>query len=493
VEIVYTLDNVDAIFETLREKIVNLAAYWERFRLSLPGRITIAKTFLISQLNYLGCFLKPSQRIISDIQVILDNFVKKNLNIASDRISQPTDSGGLGMLNISDFLASQRCMWIARAHNFPIDNWRFDLKCLAPSNNILLLRTGDVDKNCHPILYNLVEDYSDFYGKFTAVNSNYKSAFIFDNQSIKCTPNLTHTINCSTFGRAFYNRYKTQIRNLTFDNCFSQAGFKSVAEFAAAGLPLTVAAWMTLRGTLLRAKALLMKNNVFPHTLNVEIGNFVSRKIKGSRMYRNILTLARPQVNIKELRPVVTFSRLIDLPVPSENVVKKTLVSWTHNCCGNRIREFIFKFRYNYLDLNNRINAYLPEVDPRCTFCRIRDPETQIRDSLSHFFYDCPTTSNIVGGILRKYFPANNDPEEISQLYWYGIDNTGCYQSINLLIFDTLRYALYKFKKQRKVPNFIVVEKDFLFLLRTTIMTQKNYREIIENCTPYERISEALG
>jgi hypothetical protein len=61
VEIVYTLDNVDAIFDTLREKIVTLAAYWERFRLSLPGRITIAKTFLISQLNYLGCFLKPSQ------------------------------------------------------------------------------------------------------------------------------------------------------------------------------------------------------------------------------------------------------------------------------------------------------------------------------------------------------------------------------------------------------------------------------------------------
>jgi hypothetical protein len=61
VEIVKNLDNTDIIFENIKTKIVNLVAYWERFRLSIPGIITVAKTFLVSQLNYAGSFLRPSE------------------------------------------------------------------------------------------------------------------------------------------------------------------------------------------------------------------------------------------------------------------------------------------------------------------------------------------------------------------------------------------------------------------------------------------------
>jgi hypothetical protein len=75
VEIVYTLDNIDRIFDQVKQKIIDLISYWERFRLSLPGRITIAKTFLVSQLNYIGSFLKPSRELLVEIQVLLDNFV----------------------------------------------------------------------------------------------------------------------------------------------------------------------------------------------------------------------------------------------------------------------------------------------------------------------------------------------------------------------------------------------------------------------------------
>jgi hypothetical protein len=76
-EITQNLDNVDETFKKIKQKIVGLVSYWDRFRLSLPGRITIAKTFLVSQLNYIGCFLKPSDLILDEIQVIIDNFVKK--------------------------------------------------------------------------------------------------------------------------------------------------------------------------------------------------------------------------------------------------------------------------------------------------------------------------------------------------------------------------------------------------------------------------------
>ena len=37
------------------EKIRKQLCFWRRFNLSMPGRINIAKTFLYSQINYLGC------------------------------------------------------------------------------------------------------------------------------------------------------------------------------------------------------------------------------------------------------------------------------------------------------------------------------------------------------------------------------------------------------------------------------------------------------
>jgi len=41
----------------LLEKIKKQINFWKRFNLSLPGRINVAKTFLYSQINYLGCIL----------------------------------------------------------------------------------------------------------------------------------------------------------------------------------------------------------------------------------------------------------------------------------------------------------------------------------------------------------------------------------------------------------------------------------------------------
>jgi hypothetical protein len=494
VEIKNTLSNVDEIFQKIKEKIIGLISYWERFRLTLPGRITVAKTFLVSQLNYIGSFLKqPSTEMLSQIQLIIDNFVKKSINIAHERITTTTNLGGLGMFNLTDFLASQRCMWISRAHRLPIDNWRYDLKRLAPGNNILLIKKSDIEKACHPILYDIVSDYCDFYDKFTKVNSNFKECFIFGNQSIKAAPDFARSISAQTFGRNFFENNENRIRSLTYANCFTDGRFKSAAEFAADGLPLSVAAWMTLRSTILHAKALLTKPDYAPHNLITSIERFISGAAKGSKRFRNIYSYEYREVDIENLRPVRTFANLVGLPVPEKNQIQKTLNSWTHSCYGNTIKEFIFKFRFNYLNLNNRINAYNPDVDPRCNFCRIRDPDTRIRDLLAHVFYDCPSIYVIVQNFIRKYFPRLDSDLKSKELYWYGIDNdTYICQSINLVIFDTLWYCVFRYKQKRTIPNYIQIERDTFFYLKTTLSARHTLRENLNN-EPYTIISRALG
>ena len=81
VDINSKLNNIREISQKIKQKIVNQIAFWERFRLTLPGRITILKTCLISQICYIGSFLPLDLEIVSEIQTLMDGFVKKNLKL----------------------------------------------------------------------------------------------------------------------------------------------------------------------------------------------------------------------------------------------------------------------------------------------------------------------------------------------------------------------------------------------------------------------------
>ncbi len=108
------------------EKLQSQVLHWSRFNLSLPGRITIAKTMLYSQINYLGCFLPIDQHIIGEYELIIERFVKGKLSIAKNRIYKPTCMGGLGLFKIDDFFNAQRVAWIRRAQSID-DRWKIML------------------------------------------------------------------------------------------------------------------------------------------------------------------------------------------------------------------------------------------------------------------------------------------------------------------------------------------------------------------------------
>jgi hypothetical protein len=70
VEITVDPDSLSSNFNNIIGKIENLINFWSRFRLSLPGRIAISKTFLVSQINYIGCIFTPTDDQLDHIQRI---------------------------------------------------------------------------------------------------------------------------------------------------------------------------------------------------------------------------------------------------------------------------------------------------------------------------------------------------------------------------------------------------------------------------------------
>jgi hypothetical protein len=168
--------NFDTILANIKKKIT----FWERFNLSLPGRICVIKSLLISPLSHLGSFLMPTKPTLGNFQKALDGFAKGKLNIAASKITVPVESGGLGLLNVEEFLMSQQCCWIFRTVQSCRDNWRNDIYELS-FGIPLSLSPKVIDVNRHPILYSISCSFERLRIKFDKSNENYLTSCIFFN------------------------------------------------------------------------------------------------------------------------------------------------------------------------------------------------------------------------------------------------------------------------------------------------------------------------
>jgi hypothetical protein len=91
----------------------------------------------------------PAQ-VLEDIQILIDGFVKKNCLISRERMHRTPEFGGAGMFDLRNFLQAQKCCWLTRAINCPIDNWQFDLVATVLQNRLELLRPVDIDPDKNP-------------------------------------------------------------------------------------------------------------------------------------------------------------------------------------------------------------------------------------------------------------------------------------------------------------------------------------------------------
>jgi hypothetical protein len=70
-EISNDLSKLSENFVAIKDKILSLILFWEWFNLTLPGRISIIKTLLLPQLNYLGSFLTPDEETLKNFLTTL--------------------------------------------------------------------------------------------------------------------------------------------------------------------------------------------------------------------------------------------------------------------------------------------------------------------------------------------------------------------------------------------------------------------------------------
>jgi hypothetical protein len=91
------LEALDENFDKTLTGLKKSVEFWERYYLSLPGRINIIKSLLLSQVTYIGSILMPSPAKLVSMQMILDNYAVGRMNFAKQKIPVPVEQCGLGL------------------------------------------------------------------------------------------------------------------------------------------------------------------------------------------------------------------------------------------------------------------------------------------------------------------------------------------------------------------------------------------------------------
>ena len=97
-------DQEDTNFNKLISKIRSMSIFWAKFKLSIIGRINIAKTFLLSQISFFAPLFNFNEAKLQNIRNEIGSFIRGNLKIPLNMVYNKVERGGLGMIEIESYI-----------------------------------------------------------------------------------------------------------------------------------------------------------------------------------------------------------------------------------------------------------------------------------------------------------------------------------------------------------------------------------------------------
>ena len=389
----------DQNYMDIRSKVSNQVHFWSRLNLSLPGRIAIAKSMMYSQINYLGCILPFTIGEIQELSLLIENFVKGNLNISRKRLFMKVEEGGLGLFILRDFLDGLRCAWVKRAQKLD-ENWKRRIYSKS-YGNVLNIRAKNFNLDDGPILHGIASSYERFLCKHTMWNENFKLSKIFDNPALTLGANNDNVADGEFFGD-FMDNYKSEIYKLVMKDVFDN-GYVSLENFVLkTGIPIPQIKLTSLR-SMYDTAAVKYAGEEGARGDNTDISTYVNRFKKGSRAFRRVFL---------EKKLEVLPNSTVRFALNTETIIGLKLsellnASWNVSYLDNSLRTFIFKLHNNALGFNHVIDHFVDNVEPYCNFCLLNGHENPERDTVLHIFYTCPTIELLLEELYSWIFGGN--------------------------------------------------------------------------------------
>ena len=441
----------NASLNDITRRIGKEIAKWGPLKLSMRGRLNIAKCFMFSQINYHGLLTDFTIEELDDLQALIGNYVKGGVAISKKSLLTSIEGGGLGLPSIKNLLDAQRArLWtLSRSGE---DHWKNEYKW----------RTGDLNywgkinyEGASTVMLTILKGWEVFRLSYAKINNNFLQCPI-DSAIFKTSPRGVHIDQAAINillqpviidgSIRLTNVVKNENGNLTV---------KTLEQISQAlGVNLQ-------RGHYNKIKNLISYNIR-------EFTKYKSTNGNNTRTIDNFL-LGGNRKGSKKLRQCI--ETVNNVKIVDKHKVKFMEDHRLHfradycaifNLWGNariptQIADFLFLYTTNRLQVGSRVHHFREESD-KCTFCtidyvRIRrktlglisGPVILSRETTLHLFFDCNLTKTAVESATKKRW----DAESVLQMKYSRSRNCIGTNLSNVFIL----YNIYKCKKSEEIPT----------------------------------------
>jgi hypothetical protein len=174
--LLFTLDETEMASLNLSNKVQNLKKtlnLWKMRNLTLIGRILVVKSLALSQITYIVTNVHIPAQYISEIEVIISNFVWKNSTprVKFDVISLQIENGGLKYPNLLNHIKALKLAFIRRLFDEENKPWKQSFQSFFKNINVkdVFLSRGNLPES---LLMNLPLFYKDLIQFWSELKKN---------------------------------------------------------------------------------------------------------------------------------------------------------------------------------------------------------------------------------------------------------------------------------------------------------------------------------
>ena len=376
----------DQNWEDILHKVNSLLNIWSKRRLTLPGKITIIKSLVLSKFTHLFLALpNPPGLFLKLLERKLFKFLWSN---GPDRVSRKNiikniQAGGLRMVNINAFITSLKVTWLRRLIVFShSDSW----SNLSRINFDKLFAVGDsyaraiINDLHNPFWIDILESWIKYLKSFK-VDSLVKILFspLWGNSNIHGNGN--YIIN------EWFNKGIRNVLDLMDDDGYFN-DFQTLQERF--GIHGTFLNYLQLINRIPRAwKNIVNENRMkiasFKH--NVPVNCYVFYLLRNKKGCRDIYDIILPLNEI--IVPVKWQDEIGEIPNHEWEKINKNL----HYIKEIKLRDFQFKINNRILVTNSFLFKIKKKDNNKCSYCN-RETET-----ISHLLYHCDKVAEFWGNL----------------------------------------------------------------------------------------------
>ena len=444
------LNNTDEMTEyNIKPKIKefkNCLAKWQKWKLSLMGKITVLKTFAFPKLIYpLTVLNNPGNEIIKDIKNSMFSFLWDNKpdKIARNKIVQNYKNGGLKMIDLENFIDALKSSWVKRMLYQPTTKWaKIYSDMLENNGNLFIFKCNLKSSNI---------DSLELKSKFLTeclkgwCRANYKEKQTIIGKEILWNNSNIFLLNKTLFYKTWFDRGITQIEHI-FN--YRNKHFHTFTELQELyDLPRSdFLKYHTLVGCIPKCWKEKINNEERSY---VPPSYLINRITPTTKICKFINELLIENTHIKNNKQEHKWEMLFNKQLHWESI----FTNYIQITIDSSLRTFQYKYMMNIVPNNENLFKYGIVESSLCDLCSM-SVETNM-----HLFWNCPNVHifwNNIETYIKSQLSICTDFKlsyECISLCNTFINNRNCSNCINFIVLLG-KYFIFKCKYQRCPPIF---------------------------------------